>query len=69
MIFQNTLKLKIVIYFLEWKARGALINRILKMKYLYDTNELNNILYSENEIFNCLILFKYKIIKIKNILY
>ena len=22
------------------------------MKYLYDTNELNNILYSENEIFN-----------------
>ena len=50
---KSTLKIKNSnIFFRSEEQEVLLINRILKMKYLYDTNEFNNILYSENEIFN-----------------
>ena len=42
------------------------INKIVKMNYFYDMNNLNNIIFSENEIFN--IPYSYELIndKIKN---
>lgn len=40
------------IFFRNKKNEVLLINKIVKMKYFYDPNELKNIIYSENEIFN-----------------
>ena len=39
------------------------LNRIIKMKYYYDSNNLKNIIYSENEIFN--IPYSYEIMNDK----
>ncbi len=40
------------IFFRDLKNEVLLINKIIKMKYFYEPNELKNILYSENKIFN-----------------
>ena len=40
------------IFFRSIEEEVLLINKILKIKYYYNSKELKNILYSENEIFN-----------------
>ncbi len=40
------------IFFRNLDDEVLFINKILKMKYYYDKKELNNIFYSDNEIFN-----------------
>ena len=40
------------IFFRNSENEVLFINKILKMKYYYETNELKNIFYSDNEIFN-----------------
>ena len=67
---KSTLKIINSNLFFRSEEREVLfINRILKMKYLYDTNELNNILYSENEIFNLPYSIEIQNDKDKKILY
>ena len=40
------------VFFKNSKQEVLFINKILNMKYYYDANELKNILYANNEIFN-----------------
>ena len=40
------------IFFKNNDGEILFINKILNMKYYYDMNELKNIFYSENELFN-----------------
>ncbi len=52
--FKNT-ELQIIdsnIFYRNYEKEVLLINKILNMKYYYDTNEFKNIIYSKNEIFN-----------------
>ncbi len=47
LIFKNS-----NIFFKNFDNEVLFINKILKMKYYYDENELRNVLFAENEIFN-----------------
>ena len=64
---ENSFKIKDSnIFYRNSENEVLFINKIVKMKYFYDMNNLNNIVFSENEIFN--IPYSYEFIndKIKN---
>ena len=62
---ENILKIKNSnIFFRNSENEVLFINKILEMKYFYDENELKNIVYSGNEIFN--IPYSIKLFKNKN---